>query len=370
MTRPAWLTDDFPELRPGPPWVMEEMMARQPELVAPILAAPGAAEIAAAARGAGVVTVTGCGTSEHAAHGIAALLSAALGPGRVRALSAFSAALAPAPGLCIGVSHEGGTRATRLALEAARAAGAQTALVTANAEAELRQVAGQVLVTPFTDCAWCHTVGYTTALLAGAAIARELGLERVDADAAAALLGGAQRGPEAAQIAAALAGARVILCAGAGADHVTARELALKLAEGARMPTAGLELETVLHGQLAGHEPPDALVLVGFADDERVARRGALVAAATRRLGLPTAALLSPAAAARMPGGLTGGGRLVSVAAQGLEPTLAALLAGAAALQALTLELAHARGVNPDLIRREEEPYRRAAAAAEGDRAW
>ena len=207
-------------------------------------------------------------------------------------------------------------------------------------------------------------------LLAGAAIVSGLGLEPVDADAAAALLGAARRGPEAAEIAAALAGARVILCAGAGTDHVTARELALKLAEGARMPTAGLELETVLHGQLAGHDASDALLLVGFTDDERVARRGALVAAATRRIGLPTAALLSPAQAVRMPDGLTGAGRLVSPEARGLEPTLAALLSGAAALQAVTLELAHARGVNPDLIRREEEPYRRAAAAAEGDRAW
>ena len=68
MTGPAWRTDDFPELRPGPPWVMEEMMARQVELAAQILAAPAAGAIAAAARRRRLVTVTGCGTSEHAAH--------------------------------------------------------------------------------------------------------------------------------------------------------------------------------------------------------------------------------------------------------------------------------------------------------------
>jgi fructoselysine-6-P-deglycase FrlB-like protein len=39
-----------------------------------------------------------------------------------------------------------------------------------------------------------------------------------------------------------------------------------------------------------------------------------------------------------------------------------ALLATAPALQWLALELATARGVNPDLIRREQEPYREAAA--------
>jgi hypothetical protein len=32
-----WLTDDFPELRDGPPWVMEEMILRQMDLAAPIL---------------------------------------------------------------------------------------------------------------------------------------------------------------------------------------------------------------------------------------------------------------------------------------------------------------------------------------------
>ena len=40
------------------------------------------------------------------------------------------------------------------------------------------------------------------------------------------------------------------------------------------------------------------------------------------------------------------------------------LLAGAIALQLLTLELCHALGTNPDLIRREEEAYKAAAAAA------
>jgi hypothetical protein len=40
-----------------------------------------------------------------------------------------------------------------------------------------------------------------------------------------------------------------------------------------------------------------------------------------------------------------------------------ALLAGALALQWLTLDLVHRRGTNPDLIRREEPRYRAAAEA-------
>jgi hypothetical protein len=41
-----------------------------------------------------------------------------------------------------------------------------------------------------------------------------------------------------------------------------------------------------------------------------------------------------------------------------------ALLAGAVAAQLLTVELATALGINPDLIRREEEIYRKVAEVA------
>jgi hypothetical protein len=51
-------------------------------------------------------------------------------------------------------------------------------------------------------------------------------------------------------------------------------------------------------------------------------------------------------------------------------PPLAPLLGGAAALQTLTLALVAAVGVNPDLIRREEAPWRNAAAVAEDAGAW
>ena len=42
----------------------------------------------------------------------------------------------------------------------------------------------------------------------------------------------------------------------------------------------------------------------------------------------------------------------------------------AGALQLLTLELVHARGTYPDLIRREQEAWRDAAAITEGDNVW
>jgi hypothetical protein len=67
---------------------------------------------------------------------------------------------------------------------------------------------------------------------------------------------------------------------------------------------------------------------------------------------------------------LTNAGRIALPHASRLLPTTSALTASAIALQLLTLELVHAAGTYPDLIRREEEAWREAAAILEGDDAW
>jgi glutamine---fructose-6-phosphate transaminase (isomerizing) len=382
-TDTSWHTDDYPELRPGPPWVMQEMIAAQPPLAEEMLtrpsptAAPIATDIAAGLGGGRTVTVTGCGTSEHAAHGVVRLIAAAVAPEHralVRARPALTAAIDPSDGMCLASSHDGGTRATALAVAAARAAGARTAVITHDASGSVAASADHVLVTPRHDDSWCHTVAYTSALLAGGAIAVALGAAGPDPAAARQLLAHAialDAGP----IAERLADRRVVLCAGAGIDHVSARELALKIAEGARLPTVALELETVLHGQLAGHEPADALIIVAIADlpeRARISRRLDHVARAAAAIGIPVAAVLSRTYDTGLGPELTPAGRLVVhlPGTNTLGPDLAALLGGAGALQALTLQLARARGVNPDLIRREEEPYRLAAQAGEALSDW
>ena len=87
---PAWHTDEFPELRSGPPWVTEEMVAAQPGAgaAAAVVAARGLAEVADAIRArvdAGEpVSVVGCGTSEHGALAIAALVEEAWAAARGR----------------------------------------------------------------------------------------------------------------------------------------------------------------------------------------------------------------------------------------------------------------------------------------------
>jgi glucosamine--fructose-6-phosphate aminotransferase (isomerizing) len=330
---------------------MEEMVAAQPSAVRVLLDTPpeGVAAVASGIRDGGPVSVVGCGTSEHGAMAIAALVDEALGggwPPRAAARQSLDAAERPqAGGVCIGISHDGGTRATALALEAAAAGGAVTALVTNRPGGSASGPAQHLIVTPVHDDSWCHTVAYTSAIAVGAALARELGLEGVDgAQTEAVLRGAIERRPAAA----AVSGAERVLCAGFGLDLITARELALKLAEGARVPTAALQVESLLHGHLAGEDARTAAVLVETDPAAtRIERRAAMAAAALGEIGMPVLTLLPPG--------------------EGLRGPVERLLAGAAALQTLTLALAEARGVNPDLIRREQEPYRRAGAAGEGD---
>jgi glucosamine 6-phosphate synthetase-like amidotransferase/phosphosugar isomerase protein len=141
---------EMPELRPGPPWAMEEMILSEPGLVGPILASGAVAEAAALIRTADEpLLLVGCGTSEHAAMAGAALLGGG-------ARDAFEASLEPqSGGVLIAVSHEGETAATLAAL---RAADAAKVLVTAMPEHA--DGVDLVIPTPLHVTSWCHTVGY------------------------------------------------------------------------------------------------------------------------------------------------------------------------------------------------------------------
>jgi fructoselysine-6-P-deglycase FrlB-like protein len=346
---------DEPEVRPGPPWAMEEMIAAEPGLVAPVLALGEAAELAYAV-GAALdarepVTLVGCGTSEHAAMGGAAMLREALGAkGRgVAARDAFEAAIDPqSGGVVIAISHEGETPATLAAAQAAHERGARRAMVTArpaNAPDETL-----TLGTPLRDTSWCHTVGYLSPLLALYAVAAHLRGDPPDAAAVSAAIEGAlERRQRLTAAAATLRGADRLLAVGGGADEITARELALKIEEGVHVPVTPLGPEKVLHGHLPACDERTGLVIVALdarAGEQRDARARDVLAAAAE-LSMPSV-LVGPDEAG--PAGA-------------LPPVAAAVLRGALAAQLLTLGLVMAAGTNPDLIRREEPAYRAAAEA-------
>ena len=321
---------DMPELRSGPPWAMEEMILAEPGLVGPILASPAAVEAAESIREGGPVTIVGCGTSEHAAMAGAALLPGAY------ARDAFEASLDPQDGgVLIAISHEAGTAATLAAMRAAATNGARTILITAKPEVDTG--ADIVVGTPLVDTSWCHTVGYLSPLLAMTAIA---GADD-EATASRVIAGVLEQRARFVEAAGVLAGCERLIVSGSGLDEITARELSLKIEEGLHVPTTPLGLEKVLHGHLPAADSRTGIVVLRIDPAAADARdkRARDVLAAVAVLGMP------------------------AVTVDGL-PDGHPLLAGALALQLLTLELVHAAGTNPDLIRREQDAYRDAAAAA------
>ena len=384
MSTPQWHEDWFPELRADRPWVMEEMIDAEPPLAARIASNKKLAQTAAriakqvtAAHAAGTsISVVGCGTSEHAARAIAMQLDEALGHRGVRVAGrqALEAAIDTAPaGLTIGISHDNGTRATLLALKAAREAGQATALITGNSEGSCSAFADIVLVTPEKDKSWCHTVGYLSPMVAGAVIAGHVAGKELDAAALELHLDECRAlKQQASEIARAFRGIDRLIVVGGGYDRITADELVLKVEEGLHLPSSARDLETFTHGHLPACDERSGLVIIATEHRGRARRtdRGRLLLRAARHVGMPCAAILVPAVEGSWGRELTNAGRILLPHAAKLTPTTSALTASAMALQLLTLELVHDRGTYPDLIRREEAPWREAAAILEGTEEW
>jgi glutamine---fructose-6-phosphate transaminase (isomerizing) len=373
---PDWYLPYFPELRDGPPWVTEDMIASEPSLARIVdeLAAPASevAELVRQAWEAGApITVTGSGTSEYSAQGIAEILDDALrvlgAPGGVvQARESFDASADPRSGLLVQVSHGGRSRVAVGAIEAARAAGARTVLITAAAADTPVASAADIRVgLPFADRSFCHTVGYLSPMLLAASIGASLTGASVDRAALEAHLEQSRDTAEAAgRAAAGLHGVSLHLTAGSGADVAAARELSLKIEEAVRVPAAMRGLETLQHGHLVPADGRISAVLI-VADRrqrDRRAERAATAFSACRRLGMTTALIATQDVADAIDPKLPSAGTIVLPDLESAPAPVSALTATALALQQLTMALVHLAGVNPDLIRREEEPYREAAA--------
>jgi glucosamine--fructose-6-phosphate aminotransferase (isomerizing) len=378
-----WAGSVMPALRDGPPFMMTEMIAAEPALaerlarrlpLQPAVTALASTIRDAAGEGRAVVT-TGCGTSEHAAMAVAAFLKAALRGGasggafdpRVASVQAFELSrLPPRDGVVVAISHEGGTWATNEALRAARAAGCTTALVTVSDRSPGAALADLIITTDEQDQSWCHTVGYLSPLLAGATLLAALQEQRLDPIGTRALLQAADDEPSAESIAASLRHCSRLLLVGSGIDYVTARELALKVEEGARVPANAHQLETIRHGHLAAADERTGLVLVltdGEARGAVVVDRARAVLRSAAALGMPAAAILAADLGDDVPLNLTWAGRTAVPLTSHLPRLVAAALAAAIPAQLVAERLARARGVNPDTLGR-EDPRQAAAADA------
>jgi glucosamine--fructose-6-phosphate aminotransferase (isomerizing) len=256
----------------------------------------------------GRTVAVGCGTSFHAAQTSGSgydALDFLLDP--------------PEADLLVLVSHEG---ETPLTLEAAESFAGPRWLVTGKAASPLGELCDEVVVaTPALEESYCHTASYTCAVAALAALRGE------DVawlpDAVADVLAG-DRLP--------VSGHERFLVAGAGRDWPTAQEAALKLREGVHVATEAHRLEELLHGHLAAvDENVRCFVLEG---EGRAVARSAEAAAALRELGCDVA----------------------------LVPTRHPVV-DIVPFQLLTLDLADARGTDPDRIRRDDPRWQRARDA-------
>jgi len=253
----------------------------------------------------GRVAVVGCGTSFHAAQ--------TSGNG----FDALEFLLqTPAADVLVLVSHEG---ETPLTLEAAQSFAGPKWLVTAKQEGPIAALCDEVIVaTPAIEESYCHTASYTCAVATLAAL----------------------RGEDVSWLAAAvaerLAGERLPVSTherwvftGAGRDWPTAQEAALKLREGAYLAAEAHLLEELLHGHLAAvDQTVRCFVLEG---EGRAAGRAADAVRAFGELGCDV--------------------RLV--------PTRHPVV-DIVPFQLLAIDLAEARGVDPDLIRWDDPRWKAA----------
>ena len=379
-----WAFASTPTRRSEPPYHLTDMIAAEPALARRVIARVaanhgGGNELAAAIRAAvsdrAPVVVTGCGTSETAAMGIVEILREALRTGGTRdavvhSAQAFELAFnPPARGLVIGVTHEGGTGATNGALRAARAAGANTAVLTVSRRSPAGAAADLVVETGELDQSWCHSVGYLSPLLVGAAVGAVLSGRPIDVDAVSGLLAaGARDEAGAERMAARLGSANRLIVVGSGADRSAGHELVVKVEEASWLPSAYRDLETLLHGHFPAIGPDSGLVMILVDRDGRAERlaRARQALAAAQVIGIRTAAILAADLDAEIAPELTPAGRLLVREAPGLPAPVAALFGTATPLQLLTERLARARGTNPDPIRRDDPIYAAAAKAAGG----
>jgi glutamine---fructose-6-phosphate transaminase (isomerizing) len=366
----------YPERRDTAPWVMEDMIeaqARLPEGLGGSLgeAAPRLVEmLRAVAAASAPIVVSGVGTSGHSARAVALILNAAMrssavAAGPVEARLSADQALAPRKGgLCLAISHGGLSKSTVRALTAAREVGAKTALITAAGNTPAQSVADVVLTMPLRDKSYCHTIGYTSPMLAALYLASLLRREEFPAAGLAGYLRtGLTLRPAALQIGGELAQAQRLIAAGSLIDDPTARELALKIAEGAWIPTTMLGVEDTLHGHLVGHDAESALVVVvtGGPNADRAAEGAHELLTSARRIGLRTAAIVNAGLERAIHAEDVSAGKLV-IPQAAIPETATSLLGGAMALQLLTVGVIHARGTNPDFLRREQAAYREAVA--------
>jgi glucosamine--fructose-6-phosphate aminotransferase (isomerizing) len=309
---------------------MSEMrctMLAQPDELTRLLADPEPALAAADRLRGRRLFLVGVGTSWHAAHhGVWLLREAGVDARAFNAadLAPYGIAFGEGDGVLV-LSHTGKTGYSRGVLDRARELGAVTVHVSGIG-------AGGDVETTAPETSYAYTASHTGAMLRLAQIAVALGASlQLDAvpDAVATAL--SREGPRLAP-----PPERLVELIGAGPNGWTAQEGALKIREASHLAAEGLTAEQFFHGPSVALDARDALVVLDG--------------------GGPVAARVEAIAAAVE----VTGARVLRFSEAALGEPLS-VFPLTAVVQRIALELAEARGVNPDRFRYAEEPRREEA---------
>jgi len=252
------------------------------------------------------VLFTGCGTSYHAA----------LACGRAAPALEVVLGNAPSAEILVALSHEG---ETALTLEAVQGFAGEKWLITGTSDGPIARAVDHVVVaTPEVEESYCHTASYACAVAMGRALQGEdvSGLpDAVARELVAEPIGASTHDR--------------FVVAGAGRDAATVLEAVLKLREGAHVAAEAHHTEQLLHGHLAAID--DSVRCFVLEGEGRAAERAGDVMKAIGELGCEAT----------------------------LVPTSHPVV-DIVRFQQFTCDLAESRGIDPDLIRWDEEPWDRA----------
>lgn len=355
--------------RDNHPYHMIEEIKVQPEAVARAISITQreSGDVVRILAGARRVFLTGCGTSFNAAC-CGAWFLRGFTRGRIDARAVESYEFATYfPGLrpddvIIGLSHAGSTPMTVAALEYGRRSGCETVLITGFPEKGRESVARYVLPNGYAEeRSWAHTASYTASLATLAVLANGLAVpeERLDLlplsmviTEALGLEGIAHRLALSVIEAEGRVGPADVIITGAGPNAFTAAEIALKMEETSFTRARSAEMEEMLHGPLAAAGPDTLLIVI--APGERSTERALDVTRAAEAIGMTPVVLCGESNAERF----ENAHRLVLPDV----PEIISPIPFVVPLQMFAYYLAAGKGINPDLLHRDDERYRAARA--------
>lgn len=332
------MTDDLPEIRKSHPYVMYDMMKDTPNGIRATLEKMDNFNFSVLKS---PLYITGNGTAYHSAVIGAQILTRDNVPWNH--IQAYELEKYHTPtGTVIGVSHTGKTKSTIDALNKAKKT-ANTVGITHYENSPMVDVVDHsIVIGNYPDMSLCNTKTFFDNVFAVMKLASVFGNIEIDLPSLAQKV---EKGIEeldgpVREIASSLTDVNAIFVLGAGPNFIVAREAAQKIKEATHVHTEGIELEEFNHGCTAVIDEKSLVIII---ETPTVRDRSQDIVRACKEVGSRTLVINGKGDfSVETPG--TGD--------EYLDPVL-----NIVPLYYLAYHLAVKKGINPDYLRFEEEPY-------------